>query len=63
MLKEVGESSNMHMDGKAVWVLSVGPQALMEVGVGERLLLFCSFTFCGRAKHATPVAVPTLERC
>jgi hypothetical protein len=32
MIKEVGESSNMHM----VWVLSVGPQALMEVGVGER---------------------------
>eukprot|EP00966_Prymnesium_polylepis_P266411 6154270-Prymnesium_polylepis.1 len=24
----------------------------LEVGVGER---FCSFTFCGRAKHATPV--------
>eukprot|EP00966_Prymnesium_polylepis_P155060 3580801-Prymnesium_polylepis.1 len=33
----------------------------MEVGVWESV--YCSLTFCGRAKHATPVFEFTYEFC
>eukprot|EP00966_Prymnesium_polylepis_P292483 6754734-Prymnesium_polylepis.1 len=40
MITEVGESSNMQM----VWVLSVGPRALIDGGWCGRAFNYCSFT-------------------
>ena len=52
MIEEVRESGNMHM----VWLLGVGPQALMEVGVGESFSFLFSFLHkSGRTKKLNPV--------